>query len=359
VKALSAFLANPLVRGDVADALAGSPSPDAMRAIEAAANQPALRHLAVRAYVVRALVRGERTGAMNALVAGLARDEASAERALGAFARIALGEARAAEYVRDRDPRVRRAAAMAALADPTPEALRALLTQRAVERDDDTRVVLGIGLLDGDPEGRVSTSALVDRAESGEADAPLAAMALARRGDEAYEAKVDALLAARDPVLRAHAARGLGASAAKNASGRLADAYAYEPSVLVRRAIVNALAARTEDLKAPSRQGTLEIASRFDPDRAVRWVAARALAGKSAKEPIRPSLVPEVAWLRVADPEGKSPSAAGGPFRAALVREDGLALPIAFDEDGYALVPGVPPGEARLVLSPRVPRFTP
>src|SRR5215470_15540085 len=98
---------------------------------------------------------------------------------------------------------------MGALADPTPETLRALLVQRASERDDATRTVLAVGLLDGDPEGKVSTSALVDRAESGEADAPLAAMALARRGDEAHESKVDALLQAHDPVLRAHVARGL------------------------------------------------------------------------------------------------------------------------------------------------------
>jgi hypothetical protein len=358
VRALAAFLTNPLVRGDAADALARSPSPAAMGAIEAAAAQPALRRLAVRAYVVRALVRGEKSAAMSAAVADLGRGPDAGGRALAVFARISLGEARAAEFVGDRDARVRRAAAMGALADPRPEALRGLLVQRASERDDATRVVLAIGLLDGDPEGRVSTSALVDRAESGEPDAPLAAMALARRGDETYESKVDALLHGRDPVLRAHAARGLGASASKNASGRLADAYAYEPSVLVRRALVEALAARTEDGSAPSRQGTLEVASRLDPDRTVRWVAACALAGRASSGPVRPAL-PEVAWLRVADAAGGSPSGAGGPFAAALVRADGLALPIAFDEEGYALVPGTPPGEARLVLSPRLPPFTP
>jgi hypothetical protein len=246
---------------------------------------------------------------------------------------------------------------MGALAAPTPETLRALLTQRALEKDDATRAILAIGLLEGDPDGKVSTSALVDAAESGGPDAPLAAMALARRGDEAHESKVDALLHARDPVTRAHVARGLGASSARAASGRLADAYAYEPSALVRRAIVQALAARTGDGTAPSRKDTLDAAAYLDPDRTVRWLAGRALTGRPAE--LRADTLVEVAWLRVQGVDGQSPSAAAGPFTAALVRADGLALPIAFDDEGYALVPGVPPGEARLVLTPRVPPFAP
>jgi hypothetical protein len=39
-----------------------------------------------------------------------------------------------------------------------------------------------------------------------------------------------------------------------------------------------------------------------------------------------------------------------------LIRADGLAVPIAFDDDGYALVP-VPPGDAQLVLAPRIPPY--
>jgi hypothetical protein len=31
--------------------------------------------------------------------------------------------------------------------------------------------------------------------------------------------------------------------------------------------------------------------------------------------------------------------------------------PIVFDEDGYALVPGMPPGDADLRLAPRLPSF--
>ena len=36
-----------------------------------------------------------------------------------------------------------------------------------------------------------------------------------------------------------------------------------------------------------------------------------------------------------------------------VVRADGLAVPIAFDDDGYAVVPA-PRGPARLMLAPRL-----
>jgi hypothetical protein len=41
------------------------------------------------------------------------------------------------------------------------------------------------------------------------------------------------------------------------------------------------------------------------------------------------------------------------------VRSDGLAVPLVFDEDGFAIVAGVPPGDARLVLAPRLPSYKP
>jgi hypothetical protein len=64
--------------------------------------------------------------------------------------------------------------------------------------------------------------------------------------------------------------------------------------------------------------------------------------------------VPEVAWLRVLEAEG-----AERPLEmtGTLIESDGLAVPIAFDDEGYALVPGVVPGEARLHLAPRLPAY--
>jgi hypothetical protein len=38
----------------------------------------------------------------------------------------------------------------------------------------------------------------------------------------------------------------------------------------------------------------------------------------------------------------------------ALLRADGLAIPVVFDSDGDALVPGTPAGQARLVLAPQL-----
>ncbi len=63
--------------------------------------------------------------------------------------------------------------------------------------------------------------------------------------------KVGQLLASKDPVLRAHAARGLAYATLPDASGRLAAAYAYETEAGVRRAIIGALSARTADATAP------------------------------------------------------------------------------------------------------------
>jgi hypothetical protein len=46
----------------------------------------------------------------------------------------------------------------------------------------------------------------------------------------------------------------------------------------------------------------------------------------------------------------------GRPQDGALLRADGVAVPFSFDGDGYALVPVVP-GEARLLLTPRIPAY--
>ena len=212
-----------------------------------------------------------------------------------------------------------------------------------------------VGLVDGDPDGRVTTAALRDRAESADGDAPLAALALAQRGDDAEDAKVTALLAARDPILRAHVARGLAASTYKDVVGRLGNAFAYESDVGVRRAIVTALAARIgSDAAAPLRLETLRIAARFDPDRVVRGAASRALAGLPATPYTRARVESEVLWLRVAAADGQP---APHDVTASLYRSDGLAVPVVFDDDGYAIVPGSPPGEARLVLAPRLPVY--
>jgi HEAT repeat protein len=334
-------------------ALARSPAPSAgpLCAALAAGNK---RSLGVRAYLVRVLVRGdsERIGAADTVIDQMARSADGKDRALGAFARIVLGEASVSDYIADKDARVRRAAAMAVLHNPTKSAQRALVSAFLAEKDPSTRQVLAIGLYGGDPDDSITTTTLIDRAESGGADAALATFALARRADEDMARKVGQLLGSRDPVLRTHAARGLAIAPLPDATGRLANVYAYETDTDVRRALIGALAARTKDASAPLRKQTLEVAASLDPDGPVRQAAKRALDGVTA--PFAAAANTEVVWLRVTAENG-GPPPAGDPYVGSLVRSDGLAVPLAFDDEGYVLVPGVPPGDARLVLAPRLP----
>jgi HEAT repeat protein len=360
VDLLARLTRDPILASDAGAALGRSPSDAAIGVIVGlmgAAEGPA-RRLGARAYVVRAIVRSERDGRARDLLVRMAASGDANDRAVGRAALVALGEQDVAPALADPDPRVRRAVATAALVPLATgdararAAARALVARLTVEPDAATREALSVGLIDGDTEGRLTTVALLDRAETGGPDAPLAAMAFTLRAEGVREPKVDALLASRDPLVRAHVARGLGGSASRNAIGRLANAYAYEPDLLVRRALVLAMAGRTRDAGSPARKAALDLASRLDPDTEVRRAAARALAGLPAA-PSAPH-VHEVAWLRLQTGAGGAPAA---PVEtAALVRSDGVAIPIAFDEDGYALVV-VPPGEARLVLAPRVPAY--
>jgi HEAT repeat protein len=337
------------------EALARSPAPNAGALLDALL-PTRLRTMAVRGYVVRALVRGERTSASDEAIRELAGSRDKNERALGAFARVALGDTDAESLLDDGDPAVRRAAAMGSFARPPSKALeRALLEHVAKEKDAITRQVLAGGLRGGDSAGYVKTSLLVDRAEAGGGDAPLAAFALARRVDETTTRKVGQLLGSKDPVLRSHAARGLGLASLPDASGRLANAYAWETDVDVRRAIIEALATRTGDASAPARAETLALAAELDPDGPVRLLARRALLQDSARGSATEhgeSARREVAWLRLTKEGGAAPDEA---FAGTIVRSDGLAVPVAFDAEGYAVAAGLPPGDSRLILAPKLP----
>jgi len=353
--ALAGWLRTPLLSGDAAHALGRSPIRGATATLDRALGDPATRRLAVRGALVRALVRGDKSAVFTRTIDQMARSRDGAERALGVFARLALGDGSLEKELGDPDARVRRSAALAALAEPGgSRSAGKVLARFTVERDPLTRTALLAGLVSGDDEGQVTTLELRARAEGKEADAPLAAMALAQRGDAKEDANVDALLKSSDPLLRAHTARGLGGSPVPDAIGRLAAAYRYEPDATVRHAVVLALAARTgQDRDAPARRETLKVAARLDPDDAVRWLAARALDGVPPPLEATPA---DVTWLRATTADGAKPPR---DLLGTLVRADGIAIPIVFDEDGYALVPGVPPGTGRLILAPRVPAYDP
>jgi HEAT repeat protein len=362
VTALMTLATDPRLQGDAAAALGRSPVAAATSALESLGAAPATRRLAARAYLVRRVVRGTRSARLDTLLAALAASPDGADRAVAIEALVTLGDRPLAGALADRDPRVRRAAAMGSLARRGARGWAgALLASYAVETDETTREVLAIGLAGGDPEGVVPTLTLIERSQAGGPDAPLAAFALARRADEELAPTVDALLASYDPVLRAHAACGLGGSEAPDAVGRLARAYTWEGRVPVRRALVQALAQQHAQsggaLAAPSGLAALELASRLDPDQPTRAIAQRALLRGGAGESSAAGDVPhEVAWIRLLAADGATlPRDAVG----AVVDADGLALPVAFDDDGYALVPGIPPGEALVRLAPRVSAYQP
>jgi hypothetical protein len=352
VSVLEMLASDPRLGGDAACSLAHSPSPVALGAIEGLARRAESRRLAARAYFVRRYTRGERSGPMEAVIDSLARSADPSDRVVGAQARFAFGVTSADDALGDADPRVRRAIAMSVLSRWTERAQSALLDRMEDEPDDATRVVLAVGLIDGDPLGVVPAATLFARANAARADAPLATMALMRRAASVPAEWVDALMGSTDVNLRAQAARGLGDSRAPDAAARLARAYAWEADAQVRRALVEGLVARgAQSSSGPPRQ-TLEIAAALDPDPEVRWLAEH---DRAHARSVDGSGIPEVAWIRLVPADGASLPTGE---TAVLVTGDGDPLPIAFDDDGYALVPGVPPGPTWLRLAPRLPTYS-
>jgi HEAT repeat protein len=391
IRALLELAAAPLLAGDAIGAIARSPSPAALDALEEAAGIAAAsgsprkaaavagapapsdvtgRRLAARAYFVRRFVRGERSRSLDALLEALAASGEPRDRAVGTLALVALGGHAVDAALSDPDARVRRAGAMGALGHWDARTARRLLARVAVEPDEATRRVLALGWTEASMEPSddpAPTAVLVERALAGGPDAPAAVFALTLRADESRVAQVDAWLRSRDPVLRAQVARGLGLSPEADAAGRLSRAYAWEVDPAVRRAIVGSLATRAAR-GAPggeaAREGVLELAARLDPDAVTRWIASQAVARSSAPRSSAADAgarttveagVREVAWIRLAAADG---ARAALDRTALLVDSGGRALPIVFDDEGYALVPGVSPGEARLRLAPDSPSYS-
>jgi hypothetical protein len=143
----------------------------------------------------------------------------------------------------------------------------------------------------------------------------------------------------------------LGESTEADATGRLAEAYAFEVAPLVRRAIVQGLAQRRRDTDAPERFFVLKKATRIDPDREVRETAVRALLGRPSRSRVPARM--DLAWIRLATADGGPPHST---MAGMVLRADGLAVPVAFDSDGYVLMP-IPPGPARLLLEPSIPAY--
>jgi HEAT repeat protein len=374
VEALVAFLADARLQSDAASALARSPSPAALGALDAIAGKlsvgatsegdrtGALRRLVGRAYFVRRFLRGDRNPRLDALLESLAASADPRDRSVGVQALVTFGERALEGALRDADPRVRRASALGAVGAMSvlqawdSRTGAALLARAAIESDEPTRRVLAVGLSDGDADEAVPSSKLLERAGAGGPDAPLATFALARRRDDRLTQRVDELLGSHDPLVRAHAARGLGDNPAPDAAGRLVRACAWEGDASVRRAIVRALARRAAGAADASMavRGLWALAARLDPDAETRAIATAALAG-SFRSVDRAGGIREIAWVRLVPADGATMPR---DETARIEQNDALAIPIAFDDEGYALVPGVLPGDALLRLAPRLPAYT-
>lgn len=354
-KALGALVLDKSIESEVAHALGRSRSAHVDPWIIAMLRSPEVKRLGARAYVLRVLRGAPRLDEGDKALAALARDTSPANRAVGVFGLVATGAEGPTRFLADNDPSVRAAAAMGAR-PRLDDALRERMLRLAIqERDDAARSAL-FGALDrGDVLGIVPTPLLVDRAESASPEAALAAFALARRTEEEPSDKVRALLESRSASIRAHALLGLAESGARNVSGRLATAYAYEPDESQRRTLVRALAGRSVDASAKVRLDTLALAESLDPSPEVRFLASRARLGVAT--PAARGEADEIAWLRVTGPDGKPPSERG--YAGALFTSEGRVVPVAFDPDGYALVPAIPPGPTRLFLAPRFPKDLP
>lgn len=336
------------LRGDDRDlaayALASSPSPEATTAIAAALADPALDRDALRAATVRALTLGREPDGLHDAIARLSASHDAGDRAAAAWAAAALDEHRRLELIGSDDPVLVAAAARTGLDRSTA---RAAAEHLARTLSPDLRVALAVALADLDAASLVPTATLVELLETVPAAAPLAARALAARGGADQEARIEELITSGDPVIRAHAALGLGASADPSAIGRLSEAYRFEADALVRRAIVRALAQRPET----SARRTLDLAARLDPDGDARRLATLALRGSAM--PVMP-LGDSTLWLslRAASTE---PTRIGGRA-VAVVSPTGLALPFCSDPDGRLTVWGLPRGPVSLRLAPAAAR---
>ena len=347
--ALAELLADPALTGDAADAIARSPLPAAWDVIGKHLAEPPMRRLSARMAAVRGRLGPMPVGIVKMLHA-LADSADGADRAAAKIALLVAGEATLRTTLDDPDPRVRRAAAMAS--DPTePLAAAEMLRHRDREHDALTRLVLTAGLASGDRDALVSTTELLARLREGDVDAPVSALALASRGDLPEREAIDAALTSSDVLLRAHAAEGLAVCPDPTASGRLAAAYEAETDLAVRRRIIVALAQRTVDRGVPFRDQALDRAARNDPDPSLRAVAWRGLLGYGAPERLRAD---DVIWIRAMTAEGKP--VGGPPLSGVVVRADGVAVPVVFDEDGYVLIVS-PRGPTRLMLAPRLAAY--
>jgi len=336
------LLKRPKLTTQAALALAQNPSRAAHvgleRALAQAPEGPG-RRLAMRTGVVRALRLGRRlSGLVGALSEALDGSE-PADRAVGAFGLVALGEASVSDLIARPEPEVRAGAARGALARG-PSAISAL---KPLLKDPKTRVLAAPALLLDN--GGLSPSDLAKLADEGGILAPLAAYRLALIDSRAHRPRLLRLLNGTDPDIQLQIVLGLAHSPEPDAVSLLVSLYPFEPDLRKRGAVVRALSRRTEKL----RETTLKMARDHDPDPQIRRLAGDALKGVVAGPTARPA-GRRTLWFTLREAE---PSGAGAGRPAVVIRDDGLAWPAMSAPDGVLLVPGLGErGKVSLRLAP-------
>lgn len=288
--------------------------------------------LVTRAAAARARYAGERFEGLEERLQALVRSASPSERAAGAWG-LSLGSARAALTQLESEDEVRvLAAANNALSfdDVVLERAASLLSSAPPGR---VRTALSFCLLrPSGQRGVTSTSLRSLVAEAGPAR-PLALRVLAARDEPELRPFLRGYLDHSDPLLRAHAARGLGESRQPSAIGLLVGRFELETDEDVRHAIVCALSSRRG--RAVTR--ALELAERLDPSTRVRSAARLALGGTRLGDP------PSGAELLWAELRSEGEAAGAG---ALLNVAPGLAFPVFADPSGVLVVAGV--GDQRL-----------
>ena len=325
-------------------ALALSPAADAEAILERALRDPKTRRAALRASMVQKVALDRAPHGWDSALAALSGSRDESDRAVFTQASVLFAPKRAAELVPHAD-RVE-LAAVSRLAR-LPEVSRALAERLESEPNPAAREALAACLASPVAAEQVPSDVLLALLDAGGIAAPLAARALSARDSRTLRPKITSLLESDDPLLRSHAALGLGDSREGSALGVLERAYRFETDDSVRLAIVIALGSRRE----PARFRVLETARALDSAAAVRQAAALALTGASAPPD---ASGPHSAWLEL---QLASPDATHGALRrgALLITASGLAIPAFADPDGVLVLPGLPSGsfELRLAAEPR------
>ncbi len=313
---------------DAAFALAHCRAPEAADMLARALTNPKTRRMAARASLIRQAEFGSEVEGLAEALDALTNSADAADRFVGIFGLVLTGRTTVESHVGSRDPLAVLAACGAAVALPAshrePCARQLAATTDPVVRDGLSASLLGMA-----SHTAVSTSTLLDWAESPRVSAPIFARLLGPRDSDSYRSRIERLLSSGDPDVRAQLAIGLGSSPRPSAAALLAQAYAFEPDANVRRAIVVGLSAKNSTIG----RVWLDRAARLDPDPLARSLARRGPLASDGRGD-------QMLWLRLSTTQAPAP----GAYPVRITLPNGSSTVVVTAPDGQALVPALPPG---------------